>query len=86
MTKVKIKLNSELHPLAGKSPEEMLAILNNTYTSVEELKTAFIVSSEVGPILIRWDSAHNDWVGQPFQATGGAHFLQENGAYASSPE
>ena len=42
---------------------------------------AFIVSSEQGPILISWDSSHNDWVGQPFQFTGGAHFLNEDGTY-----
>jgi hypothetical protein len=86
MTRVRVKLNSELHPLAGKTPEEMTAILNNTYTSVEELKNAFIVSSEIGPILIWKDSAQNDWVGQPFQVKGGVHILQANGEYAYSPE
>lgn len=79
--KTKMKVDCSIHPCAGKSAAEMTAILNNRYTSVTELKDAFIVSSEQGPILITWDSAHNDWVGQPFQNTGGVHFLDENGNY-----
>ena len=86
MTKVRVKLNSELHPLAGKTPEEMTAILNNTYNSVQEMKSAFVVSSEMGPILIWKDPNLNDWVGQPFQVKGGIHTLQADGQYAYSPE
>lgn len=77
----KLNVNSSLHPLAGKSVTEMTALLNNKYSSVQELSGAFIVSSEQGPILISWDASHGDWVGQPFQFTGGAHFLQEDGTY-----
>lgn len=78
---LKVPVNSSLHPLAGKSVAEMTALLNNRYSSVQEMNGAFIVSSEQGPILISWDSSHNDWVGQPFQFTGGAHFLNEDGTY-----
>lgn len=78
---LKLSMNSALHPLAGKSAVELTAILNNRYSSVQELKESFIVSSEQGPILISWDASHNDWVGQPFQFTGGAHFLNEDGTY-----
>lgn len=77
----KIKVNSELHALSGKSAVEMTTLLNNKYTSVTELKDAFVVSTETGPMLITWDSTHHDWVGQPFQFTGGAHFLNEDGTY-----
>lgn len=78
---IKVPVNSSLHPLAGKSAAEVTALLNNNYSSVAELNSAFIVSSEQGPILITWDASHNDWVGQPFQFTGGVHFLNEDGTY-----
>lgn len=59
---------------------EMATILNQKYTSVKELKDAFIVSAESGPMLVYKDHQQK-WVGVPFQTVGGHHHLKEDGSY-----
>lgn len=59
---------------------EMATVLNQKYTSVKELKDAFIVSAESGPMLVYKDH-QNKWVGVPFQTVGGHHHLKEDGSY-----
>ena len=59
---------------------EMATLLNQKYTSVKELKDAFIVSAESGPMLVYKDHQKH-WVGVPFQTVGGHHRLKEDGSY-----
>ena len=60
---------------------DVAKLLNNTYSSVQELGPAFIVATEGDPVLVYRNASKNQWDVVPFRITGKQGILNENGTF-----